>query len=196
MILSAQSIMARCSGPRPLISPFNPKRVVVNGKSAGLSSASYDCTIDHDLVLGVNPAHIIAAHVMQYGFSENAASILQDALRANPPMQALAFTAEDFHFPPDLSGAVCDKSSYARVFVSAFNTFFDPGFWGNATLELVNLGDKPVTFRKGDPVCQFLFTQLDAPTVSPYQSKYQGQTKAAHTARHENADGSFTVAVS
>jgi len=193
MILSAQSIMARCSGPRPLISPFNPKRVVVNGKSAGLSSASYDCTIDHDLVLGVNPAHIIAAHVMEYGLSFAYEARLQAALRSNPPMQALAFTAEDFHFPPDLSGAVCDKSSYARVFVSAFNTFFDPGFWGNATLELVNLGDKPVTFRKGDPVCQFLFTQLDAPTVSPYEGKYLGQTKAAHTSRHENADGTFSV---
>lgn len=192
MILSSQSIMTRCQGARPLITPFRAEKVVVSGKSAGLSSASYDCCIGHDLVLGVNPAFVIAAHVMEYGLATAYEAHLQAALKANPPMAALAFTEEDFDFPADLSGAVCDKSSYARVFVSAFNTFFDPGFRGNATLELVNLGDAPVTFEAGDPVCQFLFTQLDAPTVNPYRGKYLEQTKAAHGARHEHADGSIS----
>lgn len=199
--LSAQSIKALCdptntapvggtSSPQhtPLIKPFSEERMVINGKSAGLSAASYDCRIDHDLVLGVNPAHIIADHILSHGFANQA--ILRAKLLNNPPMAALAYTMEDFCFPNNVTGAVCDKSTYARVFVSAFNTFFDPGFHGNATLELVNLGQEPVTYKKGDPVCQFLFQWLDKETDRPYNGKYQHQSKAAHAARYELSDGS------
>jgi dCTP deaminase len=100
---------------------------------------------------------------------------------------ALAHTEEDLLIPTDVSAQVCDKSSYARVFCSAFNTFIDPGFKGNLTLELVNHGDKPVIIRKGDPIVQVLFTRLDQPTDRPYSGKYQHQTKAAHGARFEEA---------
>lgn len=183
MILPAQTIAGLCQGPRPLISPFEAERLVISGKSAGLSAASYDCRIDHDLVLGVNPAHIIAAHIMECGFT--AGDWLKAKLKENPPNSALAYTVEDFDLPADISGAVCDKSSYARVFVSAFNTFFDPGFHGNATLELVNLGTDIVVYKKGDPVCQFLFSRLEEPTEQPYNGKYQHQSKHAHGPRYE-----------
>ena len=182
--LSAQSIDSLCRGFTPLIDPYFPTRMVINGKSAGLSAASYDCRIAHDLVLGVNPAFVMMAHFMEHGFTNEVT--LRRAFLANPPMKALAYTIEDFHMPDGVSGAVCDKSSYARVFVTAFNTFFDPGFWGNATLELVNLGDAPVVYREGDPVCQFIFTWLDEPTDRPYNGKYQHQGKRAQPAIYEN----------
>lgn len=181
--LSKQAIRRWCLSDTPMIYPFMPSKVVISGKSAGLSSASYDARIDHDLVLGINPALIIGEHVICYGFSEE--RLLQDKLIANPPMKALAYTVEDFHIPNGITGDVGDKSSYARVFVSAFNTFFDPGFHGNATLELINHGDEPVTYKRGDPVCQFIFSYLDEPTEEPYNGKYQHQTKAAHSARQE-----------
>jgi deoxycytidine triphosphate deaminase len=38
---------------------------------------------------------------------------------------------------------VLDKSSYARVFVTAFNTFIDCGFCGNMTLELTRPAAQP-----------------------------------------------------
>lgn len=178
--LSRQSIALLCLGDRPMIDPFNAERVVINGKSAGLSAASYDVRIDHDLVLGINPAHIMASYFMRYGkdagghFDELAAE-----LEKNPPMAALAYTLEDFWMPSNVSGAVCDKSTYARVFVSAFNTFFDPGFHGNGTLELVNLGTERIIYKQGDPVCQFIFHWLDQPTNKPYDGKYQHQRKGA-----------------
>ena len=189
--LSAQSIHELCVAEKPLISPYSPEKVVVNGKSAGRSSASYDCCIDHDLELGVNPAFMIADHVMKWGFTQP--QLLKEALEANPPMTALAYTQEDFWMPANVSGDVCDKSSYARVFVSAFNTFFDPGFHGNGTLELVNLSDKPVSIKKGDPICQFIFTWLDRPTDRPYDGKYQHQTKGAHPARYELPNGAYML---
>ena len=188
--LSAQSIHRLCeANVRPLIAPYNREKVVINGKSAGLSSASYDCCIDHDLTLGVNPAFIIAEHVMTLGLT--AEKFLQKTLKDNPPMTALAYTVEDFWLPADVSGDVCDKSSYARVFVSAFNTFFDPGFHGNGTLELVNHSEKRIVIKKGEPICQMIFSWLDEASDRPYTGKYQHQQRGAQAARFERADGSW-----
>ena len=158
--LSAQSIRALCERKPPLISPFVDKKVVVNGKSYGLSAASYDVRIAHNL------------------------SLL-------PGEAALAHTVEDFHMPPDVVGYVIDKSSYARRFVTAFNTLLDPGWHGNLTLELVNLGPSTVDIAAGDPIAQIAFHWLDEPTDLPYAGKYAGQTKAAHGPRFENQDGSW-----
>lgn len=104
-------------------------------------------------------------------------------LRLYPRQTSLAHTVEDFHLPDNVSGLVTDKSTYARMFISAMNTFIDPGFQGNLTLELVNLGERMVDIKAGDPICQILFFWLDEPTDRPYQGKYQHQTKAAHGPR-------------
>ena len=185
--LSAQTIAALCADAHtPLISPFSAQRNVVNGKSWGLSAASYDVRIAHNLTLGPNPGEfLLEAMIVLADQDLNGIANLKRKLRSLPPSRALAHTIEDFHFPDNVAGAVCDKSSFARVFVSAFNTFFDPGFQGNATLELVNLGAETVVIKAGDPICQFLFHFLDKPTDRPYRGKYQGQKKGAQPAIYE-----------
>lgn len=87
----------------------------------------------------------------------------------------LAVTMERFCFPSNVCGSLLDKSTHARLFVSAFNTHFDPGFVGHATIELVNLGDAVAEWQAGDPICQMKFEWLDEPTELPYQGKYQDQ---------------------
>lgn len=207
--LSTQTIRDLCIDPisgepleKPLISPFVGEKMRVHGKSYGLSHASYDVRINHDLTLGVHPSIIWAKYMekranyaAQHDPAEDWGRTIAwwaqldkecaEELAANPPYFSLAHTMEDFCFPDNVSGQVADKSTYARLFVSAFNTFFDPGFHGNATLELVNLSDQPVVYRAGDPVCQFLFDFLDQNTERPYDGKYQHQTKASHAARFE-----------
>ena len=163
--LSAQSIKKLCQDTKwwglwpqtPMIYPFTAEKVVVNGKSYGLSSASYDVRIAHDL-------------------------------RILPWEATLAYTIEDFYMPDNVVGYVCDKSTYARLFVSAFNTLFDPGFQGNATLELVNMGEDVIDIKAGDPICQLAFHWLDKKTDRPYSGKYQHQTKAAHGPRYEKLE--------
>lgn len=198
--LSAQSISRLCKPTKwlglreqqPMIVPFVPEKVVTRGKSFGLSSASYDVRIAHDLTLGVNPGVIVEKHFRRYGLNSAKEHVLQRALADNEPYHALAHTVENFFIPDNVVGYVCDKSSYARVFVTAFNTLFDPGFQGNATLELVNLGYEPVEIKAGDPICQFTFHWLDKKTDRPYRGKYQHQKKVATPARFDNGDGSWT----
>jgi len=212
--LCKQSIRALCEGPAPMISPFEPNKVRVAGVSKGLSHASYDASIAHDLVLGRHPGVVIGQWVVDtFGHMDPAETYpkrqwwewprtitkhvqalnklltafadLANRLRAEPKWYSLAYTVEDFNMPPDVGGDVADKSTFARVFVSAFNTFFDPGFHGNATLELVNHSSEVVRYKAGQGVCQFIFTWLDEATEDPYAGKYQHQTKAAHGARYE-----------
>jgi dCTP deaminase len=171
------------------------ERTVINGKSAGLSAASYDLRIRHDLVLGPHPVYLFnkmllasalgdpRASAMAQPFHEELEVMLheyKEALGNYPPNHALATSVERFAFPANVAGKLADKSSYARVFISAFNTEFDPGFRGHATLELVNHGSEVVEIRAGDPICQMVFNWLDADSDRPYGSagsskKYQDQ---------------------
>lgn len=97
----------------------------------------------------------------------------------------LAVTLEKFNFPNNICGSVLDKSSWARVFVSAFNTHLDPGWSGYLTLELANLSEEYIEFQEGDPVCQIKFEFLDQPTELPYRGKYQDQKPIPQPAINE-----------
>lgn len=189
------------------------ERTVINGKSAGLSCASYDLRIRHDLVLGPHPSFMFnklflagtepqwLSDMNEHGeeFKRPATLVEQfemvlhqykEALGNYPPNHALATSIERFALPANVAGKLADKSSYARVFISAFNTEFDPGFRGHATLELVNHGSEVVEIRAGDPICQMVFNWLDADTDRPYGSagssqKYQDQPAHPVEAIHE-----------
>lgn len=185
--LSAQSIRKLCIKEPFMITPFVGEKSVINGKSFGLSSASYDVRIAHDLTLGPNPVHLLSDMIRrnrQYT-AEAVLELWRAKMMNYPASSALAYTMEDFNIPDNVVGYVCDKSTYARVFVSAFNTLFDPGFKGNATLELVNLGSEVIYIKEGDPICQFTFHWLDEPTEAPYRGKYFGQSKGAHGPRYD-----------
>jgi dCTP deaminase len=162
-----------------MISPFLKEKVVWRGKSYGLSSCSYDARIAEDTVLGPNFG---AMKWYEWGFHSLRRLIQPHKYR---PCYALASTIEHFRIPNNVCGFVCDKSTYARLGVSAFNTLFDPGFTGFGTLELVNHGPKEVRIKSGDPICQFVFYWLDRPTDRPYQGKYQNQAAGPQPAIHE-----------
>jgi len=164
-VLSAQTIRRLCKVPSyPLIEPF-VERGLFNGKSFGLSSCTYDCRIDHDLVL-------------------------------YPCRSALASTIERVHLPNNICGSILDKSTYARMFMTAFNTHIDPGFNGYVTVELSNLGEETIRLEKGEPLCQIKFEFLDYATELPYNSKYQNQERGPQPARYEEEDGTIYTASS
>lgn len=167
----------------PMISPFIGTTRKINGKSGGLSAASYDAHIAHDLVLGPHPGEIMRQVFYERGQSGTVEDMLDSwnclvkRVGNYPPCRALANTIEDFSIPHTVAGYVCDKSTYARLHVTLFNTLFDPGFIGNATLEIVNLSDQVVEIKAADPICQFAFHWLDQATDRPYKGKYANQPK-------------------
>lgn len=201
--LVGQTIQALCESPGshapirkaerlPMISPFMAEKLVIRGASAGLSSASYDIRIGHDLELGPNPAAVLYDLIHASSSGLMAIEHTFATLRDKQPFKALAHSLETFAIPKDVVAYVVDKSTYARKFTSAFNTLFDPGFVGVATLELVNHGSETIHLKRGDPICQIAFHWLDQPTNKPYAGKYQDQPARAVGARFELGDGTFT----
>jgi dCTP deaminase len=175
--LSAQSIRKLCEyEDMPLIYPFI-ERTVINGKSGGLGPASYDLRIKADLVLGPSPIYRFNKMLRACQYTEVMMQEYKEALTDADfyPNHALAVSIEKFCFPNYVAGRLADKSTYARMFVSCFNTVFDPGFVGPATLELVNHGPNIIEIKAGDPICQMVFSWLDRPTEMPYMGKYQNQ---------------------
>lgn len=94
----------------------------------------------------------------------------------------LGSSVESFTFPTDLAGELTGKSSVGRVGLQVHVTagFFDPGFSGTATLEIVNLAPVPIKLWPGLLVAQMRFVTLSRPSEWAYghperNSHYQGQ---------------------
>lgn len=100
----------------------------------------------------------------------------------NPGEFALASTVERVSVPSDLVARVEGRSSLGRIalIVHATAGFIDPGFEGEITLELSNLGPRALLLRPGSRICQIVFQTMTSPADRPYGpargSKYHGQT--------------------
>lgn len=108
-------------------------------------------------------------------FSENNPLVLQ------PGDFILAQTVERVTVPDNLLARVEGRSSIGRLGVVIHVTagFIDPGFSGNITLEICNLGNIPVVLYPFQRVCQIVFEELCESAERPYGSagnKYQGQS--------------------
>jgi dCTP deaminase len=93
----------------------------------------------------------------------------------------LGTTVERVEIPPDLIANVQGRSSLGRlaVVIHATAGVIDPGYRGQITLELSNLGTAPVALTPGMRISQVIFTELSSPAKRPYGSergsKYQDQ---------------------
>ncbi|SMO76353.1 dCTP deaminase [Halorubrum cibi] len=93
----------------------------------------------------------------------------------------LGTTTERVEIPDDLVAHVEGRSSLGRlaIVVHATAGLCDPGYKGQITLELSNLGTAPVALSPGMRVSQLTFTELKSPADRPYGSergsKYQDQ---------------------
>lgn len=106
-----------------------------------------------------------------------------DGIDIEPGQFMLGTTLETVTIPDHLVGLIDGRSSWARLGIAVHITagYIDPGFHGQVTLELKNLGHRPVWLPVGDRICQMRLTQLTSPAERPYGapglgSHYQGQT--------------------
>jgi dCTP deaminase len=93
----------------------------------------------------------------------------------------LGTTMERVEVPDDLIAHVQGRSSLGRlaIVIHATAGIVDPGYRGQITLELSNLGAAPVALSPGMRISQVLFTELKTAAARPYGSdrgsKYQDQ---------------------
>ncbi|MCM1523222.1 MAG: dCTP deaminase [Ruminococcus sp.] len=106
-------------------------------------------------------------------------TVVSDTYLLLPGQFVLASTMEYFELPDNLTAFVEGRSSLGRMGLFIQNAgWVDPGFKGQITLELFNANKCAIELRSGRRVGQLVFAEMDAPCLTPYGGKYQGQTGA------------------
>ena len=108
----------------------------------------------------------------------------EEGMVVHPGEFVLGSTLEKLKVPSDLVARIEGRSSYARLGLipHAAAGFVDPGFEGNITLEIQNLGNVPITIYPEDRICQVVYETMTSEAENPYgdkkDSKYMGQSCA------------------
>jgi dCTP deaminase len=118
----------------------------------------------------------------------------QDEIVIQPGHFVLGATLEKITLPRDIVGQLTGKSSLARLGVMVHVTagFIDAGFShppAQITLEIVNVGNRPVRLHAGMSIGQMVFTRTAECEVAYNEkasAKYNGQPAAAHSRYYLN----------
>lgn len=130
-----------------------------------VNAASYDVRLaDHWICPTRDPEDVTASHFKLF-----------------PGEVVLASTLELVRIPHDVACDLKLKSTFGRVWINhSLAGWCDPGFEGNITLELQNLGPEPFVLVAGSRIAQLIFIAMESPPEVPYGhpragSHYQGQ---------------------
>ena len=139
------------------VTPFRREQV---------NSASYDVTLEEHWICPTrDPEEIRAARFKLF-----------------PGEVVLASTREYVRVPRDVACDLKLKSTLGRLWINhSLAGWCDPGFEGNITLELQNLGPEPFVLEADRRIAQLIFIAMEEEPEIAYgepgsSSHYQGQT--------------------
>jgi dCTP deaminase len=178
MILSDRDIRARLKQGDLKVGPLDDPELQIQ-------PASIDLRLGNEFIV-YRPAQVVCLDPRDPDSlrlaSERIVVPTDQAFILHPGEFGLGSTVEEVDIPADLVATVDGRSSIGRmaVVVHATAGFIDPGFRGQITLELSNIGPIPVRLYPGMRVAQIVLHQLSSAAERPYGpergSAYQGQT--------------------
>jgi len=177
MILSDADILDRLEAGDLVVEPLDEPDLQIQPASVDLRLGREFLEFQHANIPCIHPTseQEVAEYVEETVVDEGGEFIL------HPGDFVLGTTVETVEIPDDLIAHVEGRSSLGRlaVVVHATAGLCDPGYRGQITLELSNLGTAPVALTPGMRISQLTFTELSSPAERPYGeergSKYQGQ---------------------
>ncbi|WEL18024.1 MULTISPECIES: dCTP deaminase [unclassified Halorhabdus] len=177
MILSDADILDRLEAGELVVEPLDEPDLQIQPASIDLRLGREFLEFQHANIPCIHPTseQEVAEYVEETVVEEGGEFIL------HPGDFVLGTTKETVEIPDDLIAHVEGRSSLGRlaVVVHATAGLCDPGYRGQITLELSNLGTAPVALTPGMRISQLTFTELSSPAERPYGeergSKYQGQ---------------------
>jgi dCTP deaminase len=177
MILSDRDLRARLRAGDLVVEGMEDEQVQVQ-------PASIDLRLDAEFMV-YRPTEGICLDPRHPETLEKATELVRvekgDAFVLHRGAFALGSTSERVKIPPDLVGRVDGRSSIGRlgVIVHATAGLIDPGFEGQITLELSNVGSLPVRLYPGMRIAQIVLCKMSSAAEIPYGeargSSYQGQ---------------------
>ncbi|MFD1597716.1 dCTP deaminase [Halobellus rarus] len=177
MILSDDDILARLEAGDLVVDPIDDLDMQIQPASIDLRLGEEFLEFQRTNISCIHPNREseVSEYVTETTVPEGEEFIL------HPGDFVLGTTKERVEIPPDLLATVEGRSSLGRlaVVIHATAGIVDPGYHGQITLELSNLGTAPVALTPGMRVSQLVFTELTRPAGRPYGvergSKYQNQ---------------------
>ena len=177
MILSDRDLRARLKQGDLQIGPLRDESLQIQPASVDLRLGSEFIVYRPAQIACLDPRdpETISAATQRIVVAPDQAFIL------HPGEFGLGTTIERVVIPPDLVARVDGRSSIGRlaVVVHATAGFIDPGFEGQVTLELSNIGPIPVRLYPGMRIAQIVLCRLTSPAEMPYGkergSHYHGQ---------------------
>ncbi|WP_416838857.1 dCTP deaminase [Haloferax sp. DFSO52] len=177
MILSDADILARLERGDLVVDPIDDIDMQVQPASVDLRLGTEFLEFQRTNISCIHPNREdeVTKYVRETHVDEGDDFIL------HPGDFVLGTTKERVEIPPDLLATVEGRSSLGRlaVVIHATAGIVDPGYEGQITLELSNLGTAPVALQPGMRISQLVFTEMKSPAERPYGaergSKYQGQ---------------------
>jgi dCTP deaminase len=178
MILSDADILRRLEQGDLVVEPLDDPDIQIQPASIDLRLGREFLEFQHANIPCIHPnsEDEVADYVEETVIEEGGEFIL------HPGDFVLGTTRERVAIPDDLIAHVEGRSSLGRlaIVVHATAGLCDPGYEGQITLELSNLGTAPVALTPGMRISQLTFTELKTPADRPYGaergSKYQGQS--------------------
>ena len=178
MILSDDDILARLEAGDLVVDPLDDIEMQVQPASVDLRLGEEFLEFQRANISCIHPNREdeISEYVEETVVPEGEEFIL------HPSDFVLGTTKERVEIPDDLVAHVEGRSSLGRlaIVVHATAGLADPGYQGQITLELSNLGTAPVALTPGMRISQLTFTELKNPAARPYGvergSKYQDQS--------------------
>lgn len=189
MILSDKDILRRLENGSLRVEPIDKPKLQIQPASVDLRLGNAFLEFQQTNIPYIHPKNNeeINKHTSETNISDNDDFIL------HPGDFVLGTTKEYVEIPLDLIAHVEGRSSLGRlaVIVHATAGLIDPGYKGQITLELSNLGTTPVALSPGMRVSQLTFTKLSSEVERPYGdergSKYQKQCgPQASRINHDN----------
>ena len=178
MILSDADIARRLAEGSLAIEPLDDPDIQIQPASVDLRLGRTFLEFQHANIPCIHPnsEQEVEEYVEEVDVGEDGEYVL------HPGDFVLGTTHERVEIPDDLIAHVEGRSSLGRlaIVVHATAGLADPGYQGQITLELSNLGRAPVSLTPGMRISQLTFTELKTPADRPYGtergSKYQGQS--------------------
>ncbi len=164
-----------------MIEPFEPGQVKNNKGvpviSYGLSSFGYDIRVSDHFRIFTN---VHGTVVDPKNFDPKGMVEIQSEVCIIPPNSfALALSVEYFRIPHNILTVCVGKSTYARCGIIVNVTPFEPGWEGQAVLEISNTTPLPAKVYAWEGLAQVLFFESDTPCEVSYadrHGKYQKQS--------------------
>ncbi len=105
-----------------------------------------------------------------------------------PGGSALIHSVERVGLSPSLCAQIFIRSSFAREGIVGSFALVDPGFNGQLTLRVANLGASTVRIGEGERVAQLVFYRLQTPSSRPYAGRYQDSSGTVGSRRNFASD--------